>query len=252
MNCLQVAQTMYTLTRKTTLVRLEDSVSKPKWVFQQQLRLPTRPCRSSWYERWKEKNVGFEQFWPAEQHSASAHFSTRKSKGFRSEFATLFVEAQAEPLNDQADFLAMCLTLMTAAFLLWNRFETTSVLCVVVYLAWGFRALVATVRDALDARHPNHVAGEKFKRAGAIAVVIVTCLMLSLGLGWASSPVLRVSGQRMVMGQMSTLLYTAALCSMEVCALAKVVRWLASGFFEWKQKVDEAIHVPLEPSKQRS
>jgi hypothetical protein len=28
-------------------------VEKPKWVFQQQLRLPTRPCSSSWYERWR-------------------------------------------------------------------------------------------------------------------------------------------------------------------------------------------------------
>lgn len=164
-----------------------------------------------------------------------------------SEFAALFAEAQSDPINSQANAVAVLLSLMTAVFLLWNCFEATSVLCILVYLVWGFRALVTTVYEALFVPQPPEEKAKKVKKAGMIAIVICVCLTLSLGLGWANSPMLRMSGQRLLMGQCSSIMYTLALCSMEFCALAKVAQYLLGVFRGWRKRLQDKLSKHEQP-----
>jgi hypothetical protein len=153
-----------------------------------------------------------------------------------SEFGALFAEAQSEPFCPQANVIAVCLSLLTAAYLIWNCFEATSVLCIVIYLIWGFRALVIVVRDAMSGKQPKHVTMQQLRRAGLITAVILTCVTLSLAFGWSNAPtsMLRFAGQRMIFGHIGSIVSALALSSMEFCALAKVIRYLMHRFRDWK------------------
>ena len=151
-------------------------------------------------------------------------------------FAALFAEAQSEPLSPQSNFhsLAVCVCLLTTAFFMWNYFEATSVVCIVVYVVWGLRALVSILKDESIEEQPRQAALHKFKKVALISAVIFVCMVLSLGLGWANVPFLRLTGQRMMLGQVSSVVSMLALCSAEFCALASVAQYFAKASGKWK------------------
>jgi hypothetical protein len=174
-----------------------------------------------------------------ERHPLHGLQSARSSfQNSLSDFAVLFAEAQSAPMCSRANFVAILLSLLPAGCLIWNDFEATSVLCILVYLVWGFRELVVTIQDALNGNHSKHVTQQKLRKAALIATVITVCLILSLGLGWANGPMMRGTGQRMVVR--SAVLSMLALTSIEFCAIATVVRDVMYGFGDWREKWRDA------------